>query len=93
MVKYQQHKPNESRTNSLSIISFIVGIVGFIFSFVPYLGLIPGIASLVCGIIALNQINNNHLSKGKIYAIIGIISGSIAIMMGLVWILVAIYGV
>lgn len=93
MVKYQQHEQNKSRTNSLSIISFIIGIVGFIFSFVPYLGLIPGIAALVCGIMALNQISNNHLSKGKAYAIMGLISGSIAIMMGLVWILAAIYGV
>jgi hypothetical protein len=56
----------------------ILGVIGIVVGFC--FGPIPGIAALILGIIALNQINKSPQSSGKPMAIVGIVTGSISLL-------------
>lgn len=64
----------EKKTNILSILSLILGIIG-LFTILAAIGIIPCIAGLILGIVALVKKQN------KVIAIIGIIASSIGIFL------------
>ncbi len=67
----------ETPNNTLGLVAMILGIFGLAFSFCClFMAILPGIAALVCGIIAKN--------KGQRYATAGIILGAITIIIGIV---------
>ena len=74
----------------MAIGSMITGILGLMFG---CFGPIPGVAALVLGIIALQQIKKSpQTTSGKPLAIIGIVTGSLTILfygLLLLWFLLA----
>jgi len=69
----------------------LIGLVTGLFCFGP----IPGIAALILGLIALNQINKSpQTTTGKPLAMVGIITGSLSILVYgaifIAWIIAAI---
>ena len=62
--------------SKLAIVSFILGI----FSFIQILGLEKAILSIVFGAVALKEILSDPELKGKNYAYLGIILGSLYIL-------------
>jgi len=69
--------PVSTATNALAIASMIVGIVAFLSGWVPFWGLLTGIAAVVLGIIALKK------PTGKGFSITGIITGGLAALTGI----------
>ncbi len=68
----QHEKPPK---DTLGIVGMVLGILGILSSFCcTFLSLLPGLAAIVCGIIARNQ--------GQRYGLTGIILGIIAIIGG-----------
>ena len=77
------------KTNVLTIVSLVTGIVGFLsicFSFIPGISYICmgvmglcGVAGIVTGFLGMNQIKNT-LEKGKGMAIAGIILGILTLL-------------
>jgi len=68
-------KSSEPSEGSLGMVALILGIIGVILSFIPcvnFLGILLGIAALICGIIAKNQ--------NQKFAMAGIILGVVAIV-------------
>jgi hypothetical protein len=70
---------NNGVTNGLAIASMIVGIVAFISGWIPFWGLLAGIAAVVLGILGLKK------STGKGMSITGIITGAIAALTSLLF--------
>lgn len=74
-------QPGGAKTNTLSVISMVFGILSLLFGFFY---LIPCIAGVVTGIIALVQIHRNpgqFDSRFKGFAIAGIVTGGIALVL------------
>jgi hypothetical protein len=60
--------------------SLILGIIGLFTGFFC-LGPIPGVAALILGIIALNQINRSpQTTTGKPLAIVGMVTGGLSVL-------------
>ena len=76
---------------TLSLVSFIVGLVALVFSWVPILGLLAGIAGIVIGVMARKR----EPAAPKWMWIVGIIAGAVAILIGLItligWIISLVY--
>ena len=71
-----QRQPSQG----LAVASMLVGIIGLVVG-TFCLGPIPGIAALILGIVALNQIKKApDLNGGKVFAIIGIVAGSLSVL-------------
>lgn len=66
--------PQPTRTNGLAIASLV-------------LAFFCSIAGLICGIIALNQINQRPHEQGRGLAIAGIVLSSVFIVVGVVWLI------
>jgi preprotein translocase subunit SecG len=66
----QPQKPTSS--NGLAIASLIVGVVAFVSGWIPFWGLLTGVAAVILGVLALKQPNGKGLS------ITGISTGGIA---------------
>jgi hypothetical protein len=92
-----------TKTNGLSIISLITGILGVIFLclnfLVPFLVACGGplsLAAVITGLIGLNQIKKTgNQEKGKGLAIAGVIQGAVGIIVDLIYtvlILLVIFG-
>ncbi len=79
---------NQGQTNSLSIVSFIAGIIGIltfpIFAIVPAIGLVGGIISLLQ--IKRSQLANMPM-RGRGFAIAGIVLGSIGVALGILFLI------
>jgi len=89
---WQQPSPlyTKSPSQGLAIASMITGLLG-LFAGMFCLGPIPGLAALILGLVALSQIKNKPLTHGgKPLAIIGIVTGSVSLViyggMILLWI-------
>ena len=65
--------------NTPALVSYYLGV----FSLIPCVGAILGIAAVVLGIMGLKVANKNPDAKGKAHAIVGIICGG---LFGLIWI-------
>jgi hypothetical protein len=62
----------------LAIASLVLGVIGLFVGFC--FGPLPGIAALILGIVALNQINKSQQSSSKPFAVAGIVIGSISLL-------------
>jgi len=58
--------------NTNALVAYYTGL----FSFIPFVGILLGIAALVFGILGVKFANKNPEAKGKIHAWVGIILGS-----------------
>ncbi len=85
--------PNRQQpSQGLAIASMVVGVVGLVLG-TFCLGPIPGIAALVLGLVALNQIKKSpDKHGGKPLAIIGVVLGSLSLLVTLGWIILFIIG-
>lgn len=63
---------NHTATNGLAVASMVVGLVAFFSGWVPFWGLLTGIAAIVLGVIALKK------PTGKGLSVTGIVTGGIA---------------
>ena len=78
----------------MAIASMVIGIIGLVLAISPctyYIGWIPGVLALIFGIIALVQEKKKEpeeQKKGK--AITGIVTGSLAIVVAVLWIVIVI---
>jgi hypothetical protein len=74
-----------SNTNQLAIASMVLGILCCI----PF----ASTAAIVTGVIAQNQINaSNGAQRGKEYALVGIIMGSLGVFLGIIGMLFNVLG-
>jgi hypothetical protein len=64
----------------LSLTSFILGIAGIVFSWVPILGFLASLAAIILGFIG----RKNEPAAPKWMALVGIILGFVAIVIGLI---------
>jgi hypothetical protein len=72
--------PGRQQQNGLATASMILGVIG-LFTGLFCFGPIPGIAALILGVIALNQINRSpQTSTGKPLAMVGMITGGLSIL-------------
>lgn len=62
--------------NGFAITALIVGIVAFISGWIPFFGLLAGIAAVVFGIVGLRKMQNKGMS------ITGIVTGGLAVLTG-----------
>ena len=74
----------------LGIAGLILGIIAFIFAFIPCFGwvaLIPGFIAVALSIVALTQANKANGAKGLIIAalVVSIIGTSVAILQGFIF--------
>ena len=65
----------------LSLTSFILGIAGFILSWIPFLGLLVSIGAVVLGFIAMSR----QKSATKWMWIVGLVAGFLGLLGGLIW--------
>ncbi len=71
--------------NGLAVAGFVLGLLGFLGSFVPVLnigGIIMGIVGLVLAIVGLSKAKNTGTGKGL--ALAGVILGALAVVIGIV---------
>ena len=70
------------RLNTLALLSFIFGILSLFILAIPF-----GVAAVVCGIIAIVQMESSPgVYKGKGFAIVGLIIGIIAVIAGVIYV-------
>ncbi|MCU1471589.1 MAG: hypothetical protein JWQ39_2738 [Glaciihabitans sp.] len=74
---------------ALSLTSFIVGLAGFVFGWVPFFGFIVGIAAVILGIIARKK----EPAAPKWMWIVGIIAGAVGALTGLIVVILFIVGI
>ncbi|HMM62037.1 MAG TPA: DUF4190 domain-containing protein [Candidatus Saccharibacteria bacterium] len=72
------NKPTGQSAGGLAVAAMVVGIVGLVFCWVPFLGLGAGITAVVLGIIAIKKAQNKGMS------IAGLVTGGIATLINLV---------
>ncbi len=76
---------------TVSLVSFIVGLAALVFSWVPILGLLAGIAAIIIGVIARKR----EPAAPKWMWIVGVIAGAVAALIGLItligWIISLVY--
>ena len=65
--------------NTPALISYYLGV----FSLIPCVGAVLGIAAVILGIMGLKVAAKNPAAKGKAHAIVGIVCGG---LFGLIWI-------
>ncbi|MGE0792876.1 MAG: DUF4190 domain-containing protein [Candidatus Woesearchaeota archaeon] len=73
-----------ANTNVKAILSLILGIVSLFLFWIPLIGLVIVLATLILGIVSLKQISNNKKQSGKGLAITGIVLGGVLIIPSLV---------
>ena len=82
---------NKQLSQGLAMASMIVGILS-LFLGMFCLGPIPGIAALILGLVALSQIKKApDRNGGKPFAIVGIVTGSISLVVFAAWLLFMIF--
>ncbi len=70
-------------TDGFSVTALVLGIVSISISWIPIIGLLTSIVTLIFGIIGLKHINSDASKEGKGFAITGIVLGSLGILIGL----------
>lgn len=76
--------PPGGGSNGLAIGALVVGIIGLITVWVPFLGIVLGLVALVLGIVGRKKANETGVGGGM--AIAGLIMGVLAILGGILWI-------
>lgn len=73
--------PRQQQNQGLAIASMILGLLSFVVG-IFCLGPIPGVIALVLGLVALSQIKKDPARNGgKPFAIVGIVTGSISLLL------------
>ncbi|MCU1523578.1 MAG: hypothetical protein JWO18_472 [Microbacteriaceae bacterium] len=81
--------PAAGPKQALSLTSFILGLVGFIFSWIPFVGIIgflAGVAAVILGFIAKNK----EPAAPRWMWIVGVIAGFVAIAISIVYLIIII---
>lgn len=78
----------KEKNNALT--AMIIGIVGFVLSWIPIIDLTLGLIALFMGISSLKKINKSKNAKDKGFAITAIILGALVTLAGLFYTLGAI---
>lgn len=71
----------------MGLTALVLGIISVLISLLPfcnYIGLVPAILAIVFGVVALTQQNKSELNH-RAMSITGIVFGSLAIVMSIVW--------
>jgi len=78
----------------MAIISLVAGILGILLCFCYGIGIVPGIAAVVLGILARKEINESGGAKtGGGLALAGLITGGAAIALCVLgWVLILVLG-
>ena len=63
-----------------------------IFSLIPFLGILPGIAALVLGVQGLKYAEENSQAKGKGHAWVGVVLGGISVVGMILFVLLVMVG-
>ncbi|MCA1578938.1 MAG: DUF4190 domain-containing protein [Acidobacteria bacterium] len=72
-------RPVHQQSQTLAVASMIIGILGLVLG---CLGPIPGVLAVILGWMALSQIKKNpYTTSGKSMAIIGVVTGSLTILL------------
>ena len=83
---YVAPAPGAGPKQGLSLASFILGLVGLVFSWVPILGFLAAVAAVILGFIAKAK----EKQAPKWMWIVGLIAGFVAIVIGLIVFIAAI---
>lgn len=79
-------------SNGIGIGAMVVGIVGLVLSWIPFLGLVLGIVALVLGIVGIRKVNRREATN-KGMAITGVVTGAIATLIGIFFLIVVVIAV
>lgn len=79
---YQSPAPMQQK-NGMAIASLVLGIVAFVLSCFPIVGLVGGVVGLVLGIMGLK--NAGPSANGKGMAIAGIILSALGLVGAIIW--------
>jgi len=78
----------EKKTSGKAIASLVLGIIALLLWWVPLLGWVPIVLSIIFGFGALKQIKNNSEVEGKGLAIAGIVMGFLAMVPAVLFVLI-----
>ncbi|MCU1551182.1 MAG: hypothetical protein JWR36_1742 [Glaciihabitans sp.] len=81
--------PAAGPKQALSLTSFILGIAGLVFSWVPFLGFLASLAAIILGFIGRKK----EPAAPKWMSLIGIILGFVAIVIGIIVIAFLVIGI
>jgi hypothetical protein len=75
--------PQQQGHPGMAIAGFVVGLLGLILFWVPYLGALLAIVGLVLSILGLRQANERNAPKG--FAIAGLVCSILGALIGIIW--------
>ncbi|WP_294178315.1 hypothetical protein [uncultured Schumannella sp.] len=78
--------PAPGPAQTLSLISFIVGLASFLFALIPVLGFLGGLAAVILGFMGKKK----ELAAPKWMWLVGIIAGFVAIAINIIFVIVSI---
>ncbi len=67
----------------MAVAGFVVGLVGLLLFWIPYLGAVIALVGLVLAIVGFRQANERQAPKGL--AIAGLVCAIIGVLLGLLW--------
>lgn len=76
------------KTSGIAIASFVLGLCGLLFAWVPGFGQILLILAIIFGFVGLSKIKKNPELGGKTFAILGIVLGFLMLFVSLVFLVV-----
>jgi hypothetical protein len=79
--------------NKFALIGYYMAFAGGLIVFIPLLGVIFAIGTLVMGIKGLKNVKANPVIKGTVHAWIAIIGGGLEIIGGIIWTIVVFMGI
>ena len=82
---------NVAPTNGLSVASMVCGLVSLPMMLGCWVGIIAAIPAVICGHMALSQLQRNPSQEGRGFAITGLIAGYLTILITII--LVVVFGV
>lgn len=88
MVEKKKTSTTAPTLNVLSLIGLILGIVALSWGIVPFFNFIAipiAIAAIIIGIVAINYKNNNNSIGRKGFSITAIITGSLGLLIAIIW--------
>jgi hypothetical protein len=77
--------PSIGPTNGLGIAALIIAIIGLVFCWTVFGGIVLGVVALIIGFVARGRVKRGEATNGGV-AIAGIVLGILAIVLGLVFI-------